>query len=304
MLFDERFDNRVNEEREIIIQEFNQSYPFKEMIEWDMEVQRELFSGHRLETWLSPLGDIESLRSMTADDLKRHYDKHYTPANISLIILGGVSKEDVIQMLLSSPFSADKPGSRNTIPAPFKKLIYPEIHNLTVSLAEFIKFSTKQVSFGASWALPGDISSDAVSFATQVVSHYLMEEIREKLQGSYHFSCSYQFYQDAYKMTVEGKADPSLSNKLEELVRLCIEQASSDEKLFDKKKENFLRGLLMADLSGKKLIQNSAMDLRAEQQIVTLKEFEEGRKAVTFENVRAVLNLMSQDRQHTFMATP
>ncbi|MFP2923735.1 M16 family metallopeptidase [Pyxidicoccus sp. 3LG] len=47
----------------------------------------------------SILGDTKTLDSVTRDDLVRFYTQHYVPANTSIVVTGGVAREQVLELL-------------------------------------------------------------------------------------------------------------------------------------------------------------------------------------------------------------
>jgi zinc protease len=140
MLLGARIERDVERERKVISCEFNGRYPFRKRLDWDMCIRRALFKGHRLETWNRPLGRPEGFLSATEADLQSFYDKHYVPANISLVIIGGLPTEEVIDELEKSPFGTRKNGTRNPIPQPFNQIPIPAEQLQTVCLSDHVNF--------------------------------------------------------------------------------------------------------------------------------------------------------------------
>src|SRR6185436_16807916 len=68
-------------------------------------------------------GDPQSISRITQSDLQAYYDIHYTPANMSVVCVGGLQLAEVVKLLTESPFATDKRGSRTPLPA-----YVPDIH--------------------------------------------------------------------------------------------------------------------------------------------------------------------------------
>lgn len=119
MLLEAQIKKEIENQRKIIFREFNQRYPFIEKLGWDMDLRQNLFREHRLETYNNPLGRPEGFLFAKEKDLQNFYDEHYTPQNMSMVIIGGFRDEEVIAEIEKSPFGKQKEGKRNPISAAF-----------------------------------------------------------------------------------------------------------------------------------------------------------------------------------------
>ena len=294
----------VEKERKIIFREFNVKYPFLEKLNWDMGIRKALFKGHRLETWNRPLGRPEGFLSATEPDLQGFYDQHYVPANISLVIIGGLPTKEVIVELEKSPFGVQKSGTRNQIPQPFGTLPIPTEQRKTVKLSDHVTFKVDQTEYKATWAFPANFPRQACRVFGQVLEKILFDEIREKRELAYSIGSSYRGFHDVYEYEINCKISPEATPYIDELVRKCISMVPSRHDLFDRKLKSCKQSCLMIDLSGSGLASSSAGDLVSDHRVIPMQEVWDELHKVTYEQMAEAATLLSSDRQYTFITCP
>lgn len=304
MLLGARIEKDVERERKVIFREFNGRYPFLEKLEWDMGIRKALFKGHRLETWNRPLGRPEGFLSATEADLQGFYDRHYVPANISLVIIGGLKTDKVIAELERSPFGMRKDGTRNPIPQPFNQIPIPVEQAKTVKLSDHVNFKVDQTEYKATWAFPADFPRQARRVFDQVLGKILFDEIREKRGLAYSIGTDYTGFHDVYEYEIGGRISPDATPYIDELVRKCISIVPSRRDLFDRKLKSCKQKCLMIDLSGSGLAGESASDLVSDHRIVPMQEAWDGLHKVTHEQMAEAAALLSSERQYTFITCP
>lgn len=304
MLLKVRIENDVERERRVIFREFNGRYPFLEKLEWDMGISKALFKGHRLETWNRPLGRPEGFLSATEADLQGFYDKHYVPSNISLVIIGGLTTNEVITKLEKSPFGMYKSGLRSQIPQPFCPLPIPTERTRTVKLSNHINFKIDQTEYKATWAFPSNFHKQALRVFNSVLGKILFDEIREKRSLAYSIGTNLTNFQDVYGYEIGGRISPDATPYIDELVRKCIDMVPLRRDLFDRKLESLKQRCLMIDLSGQNLAAKAAEDLVSDHRIIPMQEVWDDLHKVTFEQMAEATALLSSERQYTFITCP
>lgn len=304
MLLGARIEKYVERERRVISSEFKECYPFPQKLEWDMGIRKALFKGHRLETWNRPLGRPEGFLSATEADLQDFYDKHYVPANISLVIIGGLQTDEVIAELEKSPFGMRKKGVRNPIPQPFNQIQTPAEQSKIVELSDHVNFKVEQTKYRAGWAFPADFPEQALRVFDQVLGEVLFNEIREKRGLAYSIGTDYTDFQDVYEYEIDGWISPDATLYIDELVRKCIGMIPSRHDLFDRKLKSLKQKCLMIDLSGSGLAEESASDLVADHRIIPMQEVWNDLHKVTFEQMAEAAVFLSSKRQYTFITCP
>lgn len=304
MLFQARITKRVEKERSIIKEEFGQCYPIAEGLDWHMRQFSSIFTGHRLETYNRPLGRPEGFMNATQSDLQAFYDQHYVPANMSLVVLGGMNEQQFSSLLSKSPFAMAKPGVRNPVAKPLTVPLPRKRAGQTIKLSRFTKFKTQQAEYLASWMIPGHVPLESLILATDILDRFLEQEIREKLGGSYGFSAHFWNFQDVRLLFIVGRVNPELIGKVEGIVDDCIRRALRDKRTFDQLKTRMHRRLLMSDLSGREIVNEASSDLAGLQRIVPLTEDLRRRKRLSFEELSQTLRLLTSDRRYTFITKP
>lgn len=305
MMLSAKISQRISSERLIINQEFHERYPASIGLEWEQSRYKSLFPGHRLEIYNRPLGRPEGFLAATRQDLQSFYDTYYVPANISIVILGGVKKNECRSLLEVTPFAESKPGTRNGVKGPTTKpLPLRGPAHTDISASSFTSLKREQTGYEASWSLPGVIPTASLFLATELLDRDLEKRIREKLGGSYGFSADYSDFQDVQMLVISGQARSDLSSHLDSLVRASISRCSRDRRTFDQLKSRICRRLLMTDLSGRDIVNGTAADLANTQKIETLTECLQRRRHVSFEDIKHVFRLLSEDRAFTFIIRP
>ncbi len=304
MLLGALIERDVERERKVIFREFNGRYPFLEKLEWDMGIRKALFKGHRLETWNRPLGRPEGFLSATKADLQSFYDKHYVPANISLVIIGGLKTDEVITELERSPFGMQKNGERTKIPQPFETIPIPTDRSRTVRLSNHVSFKVDQTEYKATWAFPSNFHWQAQRVFDAVLREILFDEIREKRGLAYSIGTDYTDFQDVYEYEIGGRISPDATPYFDELVQKCISMVPSRRDLFDQKLKSCKQKCFMIDLSGQGLAANSAKDLVLDHRIITMQEIWNDLHKVTFEQMAEATALLNSERQYTFITCP
>jgi len=113
MLLLAKIEKFIERERQVIKGEFYQHYPIKFQLDVDMHKHKTLYGGCWLERFVRPFGDAESIERITQSDLQLYYDSHYTPANISVVGVGGVTLPELVKFLSESPFATNKKRGKN-----------------------------------------------------------------------------------------------------------------------------------------------------------------------------------------------
>ncbi len=304
MLLESEIEKDIERERKVIFQEFSGRYPNPDALGWDMSVRNALFQGHRLQTYNRPIGRPEGFLSTTGVDLQRFYDKHYVPANISLVVIGGLETNKMISELVKSPFGMGKNGNRTKIPQPLKQLPIPKEHALTVKLSDHVSYKVDQTKYKATWAFPYDFPSQARRVFDSVLEKILRDEIRESRGLAYSVGTDYVGYQDLYVYEIIGTVSPSATPYINELVRNCIEAVPSRRDLFDRKLKSLKQMCMMIDLSGSSLAGNVGSNLSSIQRIISIQEVWDDLHKITFEQMEEAASLLSSERQFTFMTCP
>jgi len=304
MLFEARIKNDVDQQRKIINREFSVEYPILQRLGWEMGTRKVLFRGHRLETWVGTLGRPESFLSTTEADLQGFYDKHYVPANISLVFVGGLSAKDIITLLENSPFGMQKSGTRNQIPKPFNQIPIVEDRSRTIKLSDYFNFKVDVAGYNASWTFPIDFPRQTFRVFDQMFREITFNEIREKRGMTYDMSFDYVDFQDIREYSVGVKVSSSDMPRIHELIRDCISMIPLRPDLFDEVVKSTTQQCLMVDVSGSDLASNCSHRLSLDHKIITTQDMWNELHKVRFDQMAEAAALLSSLRQYTFITCP
>jgi len=304
MLLEAQIQKNIENERKVILREFNGKFPIAERVKWNLEVQKALFNGHRLENYVRPIGLPMDFLSITEADLQGFYDKYYTPKNMSLVVLGGLSIEAIISEIQNSPFGMKKEGERNAIPNVLQNFPVVTDHMTMISLSNYVSFKVDQAEFRAKWSFPAKFSEQTRRVFNLVLGMLLTEEIREKRGLAYSISTNYTYFQDVCDWVINGNVSPESIPHIDELIQDCISMVPSRRDIFDRKLSSCLLRCEMIDLSGETLVKDSAGDITSYQKIITMQQIWEQLNEVRFEQMEEAAAFLSADRKCTFITCP
>ncbi len=304
MLLQAKLTKGIEQERRAINQEFAGCYPIIEKLQWHMAAQKSLFKGHRLETWNCPLGRPEGFNQTTRANLQAFYDQHYTPKNMSLVIMGGLPLKEVLRLLKKSPFGIKKEGKRTPIPNSLKVLPLPILQSRRIKLSDYTTFKTDQTEYRASWAFPTTLPTAALRVFCKMLDTILLEEIRMKRGLAYSIRSDYASFQDVRSFGISGRVKPDATDTIDSLVHHCIEMVMRRRALFTRKQMSVTKSCLMTDLSGTDLVDNTADDLEWRHRVLPLQEMWEKLHAVRFTQMKEAVDLLSPKRQYTQIICP
>ncbi|NCA94166.1 MAG: insulinase family protein [Sphingobacteriia bacterium] len=304
MIFDSQIEKNIDRERKVILSEFNGVYPFIESLKWETDIRKFLFKGHRLEKWNQLVGLPKEFLLITIPDLQDFYDKHYVPANVSLVVHGGIPAEDIIMEIQKSPFGIQKRGTRNKIPKPFQIPPISGPKTKIVKLSDYFNYKTDQAGYKAVWAFPSDFDGMARIVFNSMLKKILFEEIREKRGLAYNINANYSNFQNVFEYEVRGLINPEATSCIDELVQKCIKMIPLRQDLFDRCLRSQKQKYSMMDLSGHDLVDGSSADLALFNRIVPLQESWGDLHKVKFEQMAEAAALLSPERQYTFISCP
>ncbi len=304
MLIQAEIKKMVERERQVIQREFNERFPIHERLEWKMAAHRSLFKGHRFETYSRPLGRPEDFLSITTEELQEFYDRYYVPQNMSLIVIGGLRREQIVAELESSPFGLEKVGERNLFPKKFTDFVAPTEQLKKVKLSDYTKLKIDQTEYCATWALPIDYPWEVQLIFSRIADHILAQEVRGAAGLSYGMRTDYYFLQDACKYWLGGMVSPKATDQINEIVRKCISMIPERKNLFQYKHRIALKKFVMFDLSAEDLLDDIVDNIGSVRKIFTHQERHDLLKAVTFDQVVDLANFLSAERQHTLLICP
>lgn len=303
MLFKSKIERQIERERNVILREFNDKYPISVILEADMAIRKELFKGHRLETYNRPIGFPSGIMSATKEDFQSFVDRYYVPANTSIVLVGGFSAKDILAELKNSPFGIHKKGDRNKIPDIYT-VNPPKQRGTTIKFSDFITIKVDQAEYKSTWAFPVSFPKAARAVFDMMLRQILFTEIRQKNAFAYGTGTQGFDAQDIYEFGVLAKVNPASIDLISDMVEKCIASVKDRQDLFKKKKNLIMRRLSMSDYSGSDLADTLSSSLLIYQRNSSISEDLSDFQNVTFDQMVEASKLLSPDRNYELITRP
>lgn len=305
MLLLAKLEKFIERERQVILGEFHRHYQIKAVLDLHERERKALHTGSWLERFVHPLGNPKSIQRITPRQLQSHYDTHYTPANMSIVGVGGIQLPELVELLSESPFATSKKGVRTPLPTPATDVAPPlETHHVF----EISKHITVPIQVGAYRSvakIPGNINGRVVSVMGEMFDNVLFEEVRERRAWTYAINSSQHNFRHLYEFTIdcEALAINAIDN-IEAVIEVCITSMADREDLFEQAKRHALASTFMIDPNGKGICNGALDDLAEDQRIISLKEISDDFEHVTMNDVRATLQWLRPERRWTLITKP
>lgn len=307
MLLLAKLEKKIERERKVILAEFNRSYPIKFKFDLQMQMHKAVYHGTFLERFVTPLGTPQSINQTTKNDLQTYYDTHYTPANMSIVAVGGLKLDQLMELLASSPFVVAKEGCRTELPTPSSIVSVPLE---TRSVMNVSRYLTSEVpanicAYESIAIIPTVFPSAAVSLTCGVLSQLLNKEIRLKRAWAYSTDCSFHNFRNFFSVSINcGALHLEALDAVEDVVESCIALAKSRNDLLRKIQQERIAGGSMIDSTGRRIRDGATGDLAWHQRIISFREANENLSQVTIKDIREVLEWLRLERRWTRITRP
>lgn len=305
MLLSAKLERSVESEREIVIGEFNRHYPIRLKLDLDVRERKALYAGYWLERFVRPLGDPESIKRITQNELQSRYDTHYTPTNMSIVGVGGMQLSELVELLAKSPFAINKKGFRTPLPTPAKDFALPSETRHIFEISKHMTVPAQAGGYRSVTKIPGDTQSNAIRILREMLNEVLNEEVREKRAWAYAIDSSRHNFRDFFEFSIScnGLAIKAI-DQIEEVVEACVASIKDREDLFEKIKRQTIASNFMVDSTGKNICNGALKDLAEDQRITSLKEIERDLKRTSMSDVCNLLEWLRPERRWTLITKP
>lgn len=180
-----------------------------------------LYAGHPYE--LDPLGTVETVESITVEDLRQWHARRLSRENLLIVAVGNVSRDDLAEKIADA--FGDLPesgGAASAVPA-----LEPGPAEVQVTERDL---PTNYIRGQFAMPSPGDPDYAAVRVAMDILSDRLFEEIRTKRNLSYAVYAALSARQENYGLIYVTAVDPAATVPvmLAEAERLKTEPISAE----------------------------------------------------------------------------
>lgn len=307
MLFEAKIERSIERERGVIVGEFHREYPVQYLHDIAKRRRHTLYPGTWLERTIRPCGSPETIQAITQEDLQRHYDNHFTPKNMSVVSVGGMTLQQIVEQLSRSPFAVMKAGTRTPLPSPVTDLLPPSETRYLFEISNHTKTETpyKVGGYYSHASIPGVVNSRAIRILEGMLSDVLNEEIRERRAWAYAAKFEWSNFRHLYECSImcSGLALHSL-DEIEGVVEGCVASMADRQDFFEQKKRRALASNLCIDASGAAIRNKTLTDLAYRQRIITMEEYNRDLERVTMDDIRALLEHLRPERRWTLLVRP
>jgi predicted Zn-dependent peptidase len=295
----------VERERQVIVGEFHRYFPQKFRFDLNTRESRALYSGYWLERYCSPLGNPESVGRISESDLQSFYDRHYTPANISVVGVGGLKLLELMRLLSKSPFAIRKEGKRTVLPKKVSEVSPPLENRCVFEMSSEMQTPTEVGDYRSVAKLPGAVNGRAVNLLSHMLDKVLKEEVRERRAWAYHIDSDWNYFRHFYEFEIECQSLALCAlDTIEEVVETCITSLNDREDLFERTKRSALAGTYLVDPNAHDICNGAMSDLAKHQRIVTLHEYYKQYKQLKMDDIRGLLHSLRPEMRYTLIIRP
>ncbi|MBI4709103.1 MAG: insulinase family protein [Candidatus Portnoybacteria bacterium] len=305
MLLSAELKKFIERERQVIIGEFHRHYPVKPKLDLAMRERKALYSGFWLERFVRPLGNLKSVRRITQRELQAHYDTHYTPANMSIVGVGGMQLQELVELISESPFAKSKKGLRTLLPIPATDLALPSETRYVFEISKHINTPLEVGAYRSVAKIPGNINDQVIHILREMFDKVLNEEVRERRAWAYAIDSSQHNFRHFYEFSINcGALALKALDDIEEVIEVRIASIEDREDLFERVKRRRLASNFMIDPTGKGVCDGALDDLADHHRIISLAEIGEDKERVTMDDVRNALQWLRPERRWTLITRP
>ena len=308
LIFSAKIEKEIENERKIILNEFNRAFPLKIDYEEEVRKKQSVFHGHWLERFTRTLGSPETINKITQKDLQDFYNSQYIPKNISVVAVGGLKIDEIKKIFEDSVFSQEiKGGERTPIEEPIININPPTENRHLIKASE--KISEKNLINFAGYEsvcmLPGDIKYADIKILKGMLNKLLMKEIRENKGWTYSVKTNCHDFGNFYEFSINcNNFSPTAVDEMEKIVENCIKNISINNDLFEKIKQREIRSCDMLDLSAEDLCDSATNDLMIKHRIITHTEFLDDFQNSSLDKICKITEFLKPEKRWTSILIP
>lgn len=297
MFFECKFENFIERERKIIIGEYNERFPIPLTLEILKKRREVLFGNHKIAKFLRPLGNLDSIRKISRDNIIEFYNRAYVPKNISIIATGGISLEEFVEILNNSKFGIEKEGERLPSPVPSKTLEKIKETHWHKSHKDVLQEKPHQAEISICVGLPGVVPNILLTRALSVLGETLYHEIREERGWSYSVNLNRISFPEVHDIHIGIDYPWEHEDEIENIIDECVEKAILDTEMIEKQIRRSINSFKICDISYGKVLANVHNDIIDFGYIKTYKNELSELEGVKTNDVVEVLKMFKKDNR-------
>jgi len=288
-------DQHMERERKVILQEYDKSHESAKLRDAHEAAHASLYTGTQVSRSENALGTTDGINAVTSDVLKDFYTQNYTPSNMSIVCVGGISTNDLVSQLEEAGFAQTGP---ELAPQEYGSMQKPNSTNLQFDIDPDLPIAQK--SCDVSRYVLTNKSNAVGSVYGQSVSQLLMDRLREEMALTYHTYTRLSNWTPFTEVALEVEGVPSNQAEVAaETVLDVLNQTKQHSDLIEATKQRLIIKEKMADRNTDGLFQKILMPIFLQQPLLSSSEYIETINAVTPEDVFSVTDALLGDQAMT-----
>lgn len=289
MLMEGEFKRFLERERKVILCEFKGRFPMEIDYEvYELRKNRVLYEGRGIQGYVHGLGNPETISAISEDDLLHFYREHYVPQNISVVVVGGLSTDVVLECLSRSALAKKIKGVRRLLPQKMDIIPKPGENEYVFDFSKLLNSSVTVGTYNSYVALPGNLKSKTLSLFVRMARHILDDEVRQKLGATYHIDVGFANHIQTKEVHIGGRVNPHVLKDMQELVAGAMQRLKTEKRLFHDIRSARLNWYAMLDMNGGDVLDTAMDDLEVNHRIILIREEIAGIRKVAFVDVCAL----------------
>jgi predicted Zn-dependent peptidase len=256
-----------------------------------------------LKSFEAAIGILDEFMACTPQELQAFYDMYYVPHNISLVCIGPIAKQTLLQMVQETPFAIAKPGHRRSIPIAYLPHP-PRKHEQHIHMAEFFTLTQKKATCTFEWVVPLHFPRQCLSIFSNLLETILTEELRYQRSLTYDVDVHYEYYQDCRTLQIQFEISPHVIEMAKDLVWQVIRSIYQFQEKFLETKNEQLHCIYRMDYSGYDLLQAVITDLKHHHCLIPFSEELKQVEQITFEQIVELAEYLIPERHFCFILQP
>lgn len=305
MLLKAALNHAIEQERRVVLREFEEDYPVQFKFQMQLDRLRALYPNHPIARNVGSIGEPETIRRMTQPDAQAYYDRYYVPANMSIIGVGGMSLDEVVQLVSDSPFAGLKVGQRALRDPPIEEFAPLVERQKIYRMSDYVKVQLSTASYYGSNRIPVRFDVLLLDIVSRILNRILYKTVRKELGWTYDIGSEIWSRSVVRELRIDcGSLDVVGIHQLEGVIESSIASISGREDLFEEQKHCALARRGFSDENCDSTADGADSMLCRYGRIVTLAEERERIERFTMRDVEALLPYLASEKRFTRIITP
>jgi predicted Zn-dependent peptidase len=297
----------VEHERRVIMSEYGRQHQDAMRLKVQLRQNDAVFGDTFFSRFVHPIGTPQSIASwcISRRDLQECYDRSYVPANMTVVAVGGMGLEELVDLLSGSPFAVHKDGVRTKLAAPMTTVKPPREREYVVNMVETIPEAQSSCINESIACLPGSLNRSAVRITMRMLDEELARVVRETNGWAYSTGTNCEDYGDFARCVIGATGlNVDTLQKFSEVVETTIATLHGKRALFERVRRHMVDSYQMVDMSGDDVFEGAMDGVSHDQNIKTCGAERRELGRVCIDDIREVLHWLRPEQRWTCIVKP